>query len=134
MVGDSDALIAILHRHDAHFEVARTTLQTIVNRQFLLVFPITTVIETITAIHRKLQDPDLVQRVIDRIEQGGMALEPVDADLYRDALTIFNPSGSKNNTLFDAVVAATANRYRAKYIFSFDRWYEKLGFTLAKDL
>ncbi len=41
---------------------------------------------------------------------------------------------SKHNTLFDAVVAATAKKYQADAIFSFDKFYKKQGFKLASEL
>jgi len=51
-----------------------------------------------------------------------------------EALALFNLHGSKQNTLFDAVVAAMARRLNAAAIFSFDKWYEKLGFRLVTRL
>ncbi len=35
---------------------------------------------------------------------------------------------------FDAVVAACAEKLEADVIFSFDDWYQKLGFKLAEEL
>ncbi|HEX2349602.1 MAG TPA: hypothetical protein VHI51_14315, partial [Ktedonobacterales bacterium] len=51
-----------------------------------------------------------------------------------EAMTLFNPYGSKQNTLFDAVVAVVARRVDADAIFSFDGWYEKQGFRLVSQL
>lgn len=38
------------------------------------------------------------------------------------ALLLYNPHGSKQNTLFDAVVATIAKELNADAIFSFDEW------------
>lgn len=54
--------------------------------------------------------------------------------MLNEALKVFDPKGSKQNTLFDAVVVATAKKLNTKIIFSTDNWYEKLGFILAANL
>lgn len=41
-------------------------------------------------------------------------------------------NGSKKNTFFDAIVAATAENLGTDAIFSFDDWYPKLGFRLLE--
>ena len=67
--------------------------------------------------------------------QGGEArCGTRDDAVLAEALTLFNPHGSKQNTLFDAVVAALAKRLDADAIFSFDSWYEKRGFRLVAQL
>lgn len=54
----------------------------------------------------------------------------VDQDIMNRACEIFDNAKSKQNTFFDAMVAATAEHLRADYIFSFDGWYPKLGLNL----
>jgi predicted nucleic acid-binding protein len=46
----------------------------------------------------------------------------------------FSPKTSKKNTLFDCIVAALAEEYKADAIFSFDRFYSRNGFKLASEL
>lgn len=46
------------------------------------------------------------------------------------AYEIFDKAKSKQNTFFDAIVAATAKKLGAECIFSFDGWYPKLGLKL----
>lgn len=50
------------------------------------------------------------------------------------ALNYFSPITSKKNTLFDCIVAAVAEEYKADAIFSFDKFYKKKGFKLASEL
>jgi len=45
-----------------------------------------------------------------------------------------NLKKGKHHTLFDAVVAAVADKYQADAIFSFDKFYKSKGFKLASDL
>src|SRR5258706_3603024 len=133
VIGDSDGLIAILHEEDNNFSRANETVRQLLQMEALVIFPITTIVETVTTLTRKLAKPGLAAHVIDRISQGELLIEPADDSLLRTALTVFTPSGSKQNTLFDAFVVATANKLKTNYIFSFDAWYKKLGLTLASD-
>jgi predicted nucleic acid-binding protein len=54
--------------------------------------------------------------------------------MLTQASTLVQPFGSKQNTLFDAIVATIARKYSATGIFSFDAWYTKQGFTRIPNL
>jgi hypothetical protein len=43
------------------------------------------------------------------------------------------PNGSEQNTLFDTVISAIAKQQQADAIFSFDKWYKRIGLTLIDD-
>ena len=58
-------------------------------------------------------------------------VEFVSQSIMQRASEIFEETQSKQNTFFDAVVVATAESLDTKLIFSFDKWYSKLGFKLA---
>jgi predicted nucleic acid-binding protein len=131
VIADTDALIAALHAGDANFARARATVAYLLQAQAQTLFPVSTIAETVTTLKRKLNEPTLAAEVIGAVTRGDLALADADAGLLHEATRAFDPAGSKQNTLFDALVAATARRARATIIFSFDQWYEKLGFTLA---
>ncbi len=133
-VGDTDGLIAILSEEDANHDKAVSTVEKLLQHDAQTVFPLTTIVETITTLKRKLNRTDLVQKVISRITSGTLSIENVDTVMLSEALKVFDPKGSKQNTLFDAVVVATAKKLNTKIIFSTDNWYEKLGFILATNL
>ena len=65
------------------------------------------------------------------IKESQFPIIAVDQEILELAEALFDPYGSKQNTLFDAVVAAIAKKQKADAIFSFDVWYEKIGLTLA---
>lgn len=130
-VGDTDGLIAILHEEDKNFLKAKETTIKLLQNDAQVIFPLTTIVETVTTLKRKLNRPELAAKVIKQITNGILAIEDTDTKLLETALTFFDPKGSKQNTLFDAIVAATAKKFNTKIIFSFDDWYEKLGFKLA---
>jgi predicted nucleic acid-binding protein len=134
IVVDTDALIGLFYEHDVHATEAFTIAQKLQSLNAKLIYPVTTLVETITTLQRKIQRPDLVKQVITLVEHAPLIIEPVDSKTLADAFTLFNPDGSKKNTLFDAIVATIATRQAARAIFSFDGWYEKRGFTLARDI
>ena len=133
-VGDTDGLIAILSEEDASHDKAVSTVEKLLQYDAQTVFPLTTIIETVTTLKRKLDRADLAEKVISRITSGTLSIENVDTVMLSEALKVFDPKGSKQNTLFDAVVVATAKKLNTKIIFSTDNWYEKLGFILATNL
>ncbi|OGE71476.1 hypothetical protein A3H40_03035 [Candidatus Daviesbacteria bacterium RIFCSPLOWO2_02_FULL_38_15] len=81
-----------------------------------------------------MNKPELAAKTIERITDGKLSIENVDIDMLKEALKLFDPRSSKKNTLFDALVVATAKKLGTTVIFSTDDWYSKLGFTLAVDL
>lgn len=134
VVGDTDGLIAILHKEDINHRQAVETITRLLTYNARTVFPLTTIVETITTLIRKLNKPDLAAQVVERITNGALTIENTDTDMLNEALKVFDPKGSKKRTIFDAMVAATARKLNTKIIFSTDEWYSKLGFTLAMNL
>lgn len=131
VIGDSDGLIAILNEEDKNHVLAKETVLKLLQHDAQTIFPLTTIAETVTTLKRKLNRPSLAARVIQQITSGKLAIENVDTEMLQEALKVFDPKASKQNTLFDALVVSTAKKLHAKVIFSFDKWYDKLGFKLA---
>lgn len=134
VVGDTDGLIAILYEEDVNHKKAVETVAKLLQHDAQTVFPLTTITETVTTLRQKLNKPDLAAKVIERITSGKLSIENVDIEMLKEALKIFDPGSSKQNTIFDALVVATAKKVGTKVIFSIDDWYSKLGFTLAVNL
>ena len=134
VVGDTDGLIAVLHQEDRNHLRAKDIVAKLLQNDGQVVFPLTTIVETVTTLKRKLNKTELAAYVVERITSGKLVIENTDTDLLNHALKIFDPKGSKQNTLFDAIVAALAKRKKTNIIFSFDGWYKKLGFKLVADL
>ena len=134
VVGDTDGLIAILHEEDLHHQKAVETVAKLLAHDAQTVFPLTTITETITTLIRKLNQPDLAERVVKQITSGALTIENIDTDMLQEALKVFDPKSSKKKTIFDAMVVATAKKLDSNVIFSTDNWYSKLGFTLAMNL
>lgn len=134
VVVDADALIALFNKDDLHAETAIDLLEQLTKDNIRLVYPASTIAETVTTLQRRFSNAQAATEVVHLVRAGNLAIEPVDSNVLAEALTLFHPNGSKQNTLFDAIVAAVAKQHHAVAIFSFDQWYEKQGFALAKHL
>jgi predicted nucleic acid-binding protein len=134
VIGDTDGLIALLNADDLLFNQAKQTVEYLAEHNAQIIFPVTTIAETITTFTRKLKQPALAAHIIEYIRHGELLIDAVDLTQFDAALWVFDPAGSKKNTIFDALVVATADKLGARTIFSFDAWYTKLGYTLAFDL
>ena len=130
IIGDADGLIALLHTDDANHAIALEVAQKLVAQKAEVLFPLTAIVEAATTLQRRLSNPPLVETIRQQVIAGELQIEEVETDILREASNLFNPFGSKQNTLFDAIVATVARKYAASGIFSFDNWYSKQGFTL----
>jgi predicted nucleic acid-binding protein len=99
-----------------------------------LLYPATTITETATTFQRKLNRPDLASAITASVQAHQFIIEPINGDILLKAAQLFNPHGSKQNTIFDAVVASVAVKLNTKFIFAFDNWYEKVGLKLVSSL
>ncbi|MBI4096222.1 MAG: type II toxin-antitoxin system VapC family toxin [Candidatus Levybacteria bacterium] len=134
IIGDADVLIALFLEEDSHYEEASKISKYLYSEGHTVIFPNTAIAEAITTLHRKLANPTVADLLVQHYKKGLFEVEYVDEYIMQEAAEIYNPKGSKKNTFFDALVAATAKKLNAQTIFSFDTWYQKLGFKLASDL
>lgn len=134
VIGDADSLIALLIENDANNKQAQNTLAKLNKAETAIIYPNTAIAEAITTLFRKYSNPELAGYLAQEYRENIFRVEYVDEGIMRLAAKIFNPKGSKKNTFFDAIVAATAKILGTDTIFSFDGWYKKVGFKLASDL
>ena len=134
IIVDSDGLIGLFNKDDAHNATSIFTLEKLIAKEAKLIYPATTLTEATAILQIRLKHPELATKIVDLLIDGKLIIEPVDEILLKEAVTLLKPVGNKHNTLFDAVVATVAKRYKADAIFSFDKWYKKLGFTLVSDI
>lgn len=132
-IADSDAIIALMSVNDAHYEKARMISQYCIDHDISIIFPTTAICEATAVLQKRLNNPQGASRVIAYVQDATFPLQAVDQEILLSALTLFNPNGSKQNTLFDAVIATLAKQLDADAIFSFDGWYRKVGLTLVSD-
>jgi predicted nucleic acid-binding protein len=134
VIGDADGLIALLQEDDSNHQKALQIARQCVEQRAEVIFPLTAIVEAVTTLQRRLRNPALAEKLRQQTIAGQLVIDEVDRETLKQASTLFNPFGSKQNTLFDAVVAVVARKYGATVIFSFDGWYKHIGLTLAHDL
>ena len=134
LIGDADGLIALLQEDDSNHEKAVRIARWCVEQHAEVIFPLTAIVEVVTTLQRRLTNPPLAEKVRQQTIEGQLVIDEVDRETLKHASTLFNPFGSKQNTLFDAVVAMVARKYGATAIFSFDGWYRQIGLTLAEEM
>lgn len=131
-IGDADALIALALENDPNHSRAVKTSENLLRSGTNVIFPVTVFPEAITSLKRAANQPLKAHLINRQLQQGAFIVEYVDEETLSRATAIFDSAKSKQNTLFDAIVAACAEKLGADSIFSFDDWYPKLGFKLAE--
>ena len=133
-ISDADSLIALVHQDDVNHDKAVTISKALSEQGITVIFPNTALIEAITALKRALNLPDKSEFVNKEYQKGAFVVEYINEDIQMLSSKFYEKAVSKRNTAFDAVVAACAEKLEADVIFSFDDWYQKLGFKLAEEL
>jgi len=134
LIADADVIVAQAYAQDANHQITVQLGEKLRKKGAHILFPATAIAESITTLQRKLSNPKLAAATLELFTDSNMIIEMVDQEVIKEAKLLFNPSGSKQNTIFDCIVATLAKKYNADAIFSFDNWYIKLGFTLAVNL
>lgn len=134
IVVDADAIIAQTNPDDVLHKKAQEISSTLVAKKARIIYPSTAIIEASAHIQRVLKDSLSAFRIAQLARDPIFEIAGVDQSILSTALDYFSPTTSKKNTLFDCVVAATAQEYKADAIFSFDKFYKTKGFNLASEL
>lgn len=134
IVADTDAIIAQTFLEDSHHHKAESLGKKLAEAGALIIFPATAVAEAATTFQRKYSNPQLAAAVLETFSDPKMTVENIDQDIIKEAREFFDPNSSKHKTIFDCIVATLAKRHNADAIFSFEDWYNKLGFKLVSDL
>ncbi len=134
VVGDADSLIALAYADDTNHAKAQKFAEELLLKGYQIIYPNTAILEAITTLKRALNLPDKAHLINRQYLQGAFDIEYVDEQIQQSASKLFEEKAiSKKNTLFDAVVVATAQKLGSNSIFSFDKWYPKLGLKLVSD-
>ena len=129
---DADALVGLINQSDAlHSRSLRIVRFLAKNNLATIVLP-STILEAATALSRGIKRPDLAKELLTDYSR----LEPVElpSEIFSKLLKIYNPTETTKNTPFDYFLLAYARIKQIDFVFSFDRFYEKQGLTLAEKL
>ena len=134
IVVGSDAIIAQANPDDGHHEKATKISLSLVAMGALVIYPATAIVESITFMQRVLSSSASAYATAVVFTGPGVQVAETNREILKAALKYFSPVVSKQNTLFDCIVAATAEEYGADAIFSFDKFYKSKGFKSAGEL
>lgn len=134
IIVDSDGLIGSLNPSDVHYLMSQTILLKLSKKGARLIYPATVIPETVTFLQGKLNSSELANQVVRLVSDNELIIESIDSEILQKAGSLMDFKKSKHHTLFDTVVAAVAQKYKADAIFSFDKFYKSKGFKLATEL
>ena len=134
VVVDSDAIFALYNPNDPLNKQATQTLQQLIAPGFALIHPTSVLFEVISLFQRILPTPTVTTKLIDMIKNNQLLVHIIDSDTLKESAALFDPSGSKKNTLIDCSVVITAKKIKANGVFAYDSFYTKQGLKSAEDL
>ena len=134
VIADADALIAQTNPADVHHQKANIISQNLINMNAQVIYPVTAIAEAATHMQRVLNNTASAYGTIQFMSEPTSQVVEVNKQTLANSLKYLSPSSSKKNTVFDCIVAAIAEEYKADAIFSFDHFYKTKGFKLAQDL
>lgn len=134
IVVDSDAIFAIYNPNDPLNTQATQTFRELVNKGYQLIYPTSVVFEVISLFQRVLPKPAVTAKLTEMIRNDQLLISVVDGDILKESASLFNPSGSKKNTLIDCSVVVVAKKIKADGVFAYDEFYAKQGLKPAEDL
>src|SRR3989344_2669629 len=134
VVIDADAMIAQTNPKDIHHQNATEISQSLIKQNAQVLYPTTTIAEATAHMQRVLNSTASAYGTVQLMTNPEAQVVEVNKQTLDNALRYFSPTTSKKNTLFDCIVAAIAEEYKADAIFSFDKFYKSKGFTLASEL
>lgn len=134
VISDADAIVAQASPSDnLHLKAVKVAEKlTHLNTQVL--YPATAIVEATTHIQRVLSSGATAYGTAVAFTDPNVNVVEINQKTINNAIRFFSPTTSKNNTLYDCIVAAVAEEYKADAIFSFDKFYKKHGYKLASEL
>lgn len=134
IVVDADAIIGQTDPKDPHHQKANEISQKLIDLGAQILYPVTAVAEANAYMQRVLNNTASAYGTAQFMGSVETNVIEVNKQTLIKALSYFSPTTSKKNTLFDCIVAAVAEEYKADAIFSFDKFYKSKGFKLASEL
>ncbi len=134
VVIDSDAIFAIYNPNDPLNKEATRTFQQLIVEDFQFIYPTSVIFEVVSLFQRVLPNQAVTTKIIEMIKNDQMSIFVVDEAILKQAALIFDPAGSKKNTLIDCSVAVIAKEIKAQAVFAYDDFYSKQGLKLAREL
>lgn len=134
VVVDSDSIFAIYNPNDPLNAQATKTFRELITRGFQLIYPTSVLFEVISLFQRVLPTQTVTKKIIEMIQKDTLLVSAIDTDILKQSAALFDPAGSKKNTLIDCSVVVVAKIIKADGVFAYDKFYTKQGLKPAEDL
>ena len=134
IIVDADGIIAQNDSRDPHHGKAQEIARNLVDMGAQVLYPVTAIAEANAHTQRVLNSTASAYGTAVFFSSQETEVVEVNKQTLTNALNYFSPTTSKKNTLFDCIVAAVAEEYKADAIFSYDKFYKTKGFKLASEL
>lgn len=134
VVVDADAIVAQSFPDDSNHELAVKVSAVLNNLNAQVIYPASAILEATTVLQGRLNSGATAYSTATAFTDSNTQIAEINQTTLTNALKYFSPNSSKKNTLFDCIVAAVAQEYKADAIFSFDHFYKTKGFKLAGEL
>lgn len=129
---DADAFVAIASPSDSNHGRAVLIARSLKQRNEVLITSSFVFGEVVTVLSQK-EGRKVALSYIDDFSTSGIALMEVDTRLREKGIIVFKKQTSKNVSFTDCVSMVIMQEENIKEIFSFDRIYQKNGFTLLQN-
>ena len=129
---DADALVGLINQNDVFHSRCLQIVEFLSKNNLSTIVLPPTILEAATALSRGIKRPDLAKQLLDDYSQ----MEPVmlPSEIFSKLISLYDPTVTTKNTPFDYFLLAYAKLKQIDIVFSFDRFYEKQGLTLAEKL
>ena len=129
---DADALVGLINQNDALHSRCLQVVEFLSKNSLATTVLPPTILEAATALSRGIKLPDLAKQLLADYSQLKPAVLP--SEIFSNLIGVYNPTVTTKNTPFDYFLLAYAKIKQIDIIFSFDRFYERQGLTLAEKL
>jgi len=134
VIVDADAIVAQAYPNDSNHGRAVTISDKLNNLGARVIYPSTAILEATTVLQGRLSSGATAYGTASVFVDPNVNVAEVNQKTLTNAINYFSPTTGKKNTLFDCVVMAVADEYKADAIFSFDKVYKSKGYKLASEL
>lgn len=131
---DSDAIFALYNPNDSLNTKTINIFKKLIEKEYQLIYPTSVIFEIISLFQRVLPLPSITTQFVEMIRNDQIDTFIIDEFILKQAAKLFNPNGSKKNTLIDCSVAVIAKKIKAEAVFSYDSFYIKQGLKLAQEI
>ena len=134
IVVDSDAIFALYNPNDPLNKKATQAFRELIILGYQLIYPTSVLFEVISLFQRVLPTPTVTRKLTEMIKDDQILTYAVDADILKESAKLFDPAGSKKNTLIDCSVVVVTRKIKADGVFAYDSFYAKQGLKLVENL